>query len=118
MPVVKIKSNANKPKANLAPPKQTSTVSKVDTSHSSSHQITKSPLIGRGGIGKAKVKAVVKKKNVKAPEEPVAHVTPCVQKIQVARDKTIHRDFWNYYTGDEEYKTDFFLRFRHEFTNL
>lgn len=34
------------------------------------------------------------------------------------RDKTITRDFWNFFTGDEENKTDFFLQFKNEFTNI
>lgn len=30
------------------------------------------------------------------------------------RQKFMHRDFWNFYTGDDEFKTTFFLRFKGE----
>ena len=32
-------------------------------------------------------------------------------KLREQRDKTMYRDNYNYFVGDNEYKTDFFLRF-------
>jgi hypothetical protein len=33
-------------------------------------------------------------------------------KIREARDKTMYRDNWNYFVGDNDYKTDLLLRFQ------
>ena len=32
-------------------------------------------------------------------------------KIREARDKTMYRDNWNYFVGDNDFKTDLLLRF-------
>jgi hypothetical protein len=33
-------------------------------------------------------------------------------KIRESRDKTMYRDNWNYFVGDNDYKTDALLRFQ------
>ena len=38
-------------------------------------------------------------------------LSPFNSKIREARDKTMYRDNWNYFVGDNDFKTDFFLRF-------
>jgi len=35
-----------------------------------------------------------------------------MSKFQEVRNKIISRDNWNFFNGDPDYKTDFFLRFK------
>ena len=50
------------------------------------------------------------KKSGQIAQNKVTSVTG--NKVKEIRDKTIHRDNWNYYVQDEDLKTDFFLRFK------
>ena len=43
-------------------------------------------------------------------------VAPFNSKIRETRDKTMYRDNWNYFVGDNDFKTDMFLRFQEKHT--
>jgi hypothetical protein len=53
-----------------------------------------------------------KKKTDPKKKKEVAKIGAFNSKIRESRDKTMYRDNWNYFVGDNDYKTDALLRFQ------
>ena len=72
-----------------------------------SFSLTKSQSVTNAGTNKKFAK-------LKQPKQKKSSPTVTVAKnlnFKEVRDKTIIRESFNYFVGDPEYKTDFFLRF-------
>ncbi len=52
-----------------------------------------------------------KKKTDPKKKKEISKIGGFNSKIRESRDKTMYRDNWNYFVGDNDYKTDALLRF-------